>query len=103
MNTHDDPLTLIVNDLGQVLTHVASQPWGYAGFEVDRAKFLLHTVDVATLKDTLNSVLFVSWLLKQAGPLTGTELAIEQAALRLERMLRIIQMNQQDITARMAA
>ena len=39
----------------------------------------------------------------QPAPLTETEAAIEQAALRLERMRRTIRMNQQAIQARMAA
>lgn len=99
----DDYLKPVLADLFLVLRYVASQPSGYAGFEASRAKYLLHTVDAEALKDTLHSVLFVSNFNRFFGPLTKTETAIEQAALRLERMLRTIQMNQQDIQARLTA
>lgn len=103
MNTDDELLTRIVSDVSLVATHVASQPWGYAGFEVQRAKFLLHTVDVNTLADTLRSVLFVSDFLQRFAPLTKTERQVEQAARRLQRLLRCIQLRREDIQARMAA
>lgn len=101
--SNDDFVKRIVGDLYLVATYVASQPAGYAGFEADRARVLLHTVDVAALKDMLHSVLFVSNYNRLFAPLTETEAAIEQAALRLERMRRTIRMNQQAIQARMAA
>ena len=101
---NDDPfIKRIVNDLYLVARHVASQPSGYAGFEVDRAKLLLQTVDPQALADTLHSVGFVSWLLKQSGPLTEIESQVEQAALRLEKLQRTIRMNQSQIQSRMAA
>jgi len=103
MNTHDEVLTEIVGDLHLVASYVASQPFGYAGFEVERARFLLHTVDVDTLSDTLHSVMFVSNFLKQHSMLTETEERVEKAALRLHRLQRSIRMNRSDIQARMAA
>lgn len=99
----NDFVKRIVGDLYLVATYVASQPAGYAGFEADRARVLLHTVDPSALKDTLNSVLFVSDYNRWFAPLTETEAAIEQAALRLDGLRRTIQMNQQAIQARMAA
>ena len=63
--SNDPFIKRIVSDLYLVARHVATQPSGYAGFEVDRAKLLLHTVDLQALADTLHSVGFVSWLLKQ--------------------------------------
>ena len=101
--SNDDFVKRIVGDLFLVANYVASQPEGYAGFEADAARVLLHTVDEQALKDTLNSVLFVSNFHRLFAPLTETEAAIEQAALRLERMRRTIRMNQQAIQARMAA
>lgn len=103
MNTHDELLTRIVSDLYLVARYVASQPVGYAGFEVERAKYLLHTVDVNTLADTLHSVLFVSSFLKEHGKLTDTESQVEQAAIRLHALQRSIRARRSDIQARMAA
>jgi hypothetical protein len=103
MNSDDELLTRIVSDVLMVATHVASQPWGYAGFEVEQAKYLLHTVDVVTLEATLRSVLFVSNFLQQHSLLTKAEGEVEQAALRLHRLQRSIRARRSDIQARMAA
>lgn len=103
MNTQDELLTEIVCDLYLVAKHVASQPHGYAGFEVQAAQYLLDSVDLDALTDTLQSVLFVSWFLRQHGPLTETESQVEQAALRLQRLQRSIRARRSDIQARMAA
>lgn len=101
---NNDPfIKRIVSDLYLVAKHVAAQPHGYGGFEVDRAKLLLHTVDVQALRDTLHSVLFVSWFLKQDRELTKAESQVEQAALRLDKLQRTIRMNQSEIQSRMAA
>jgi DNA-binding LytR/AlgR family response regulator len=99
----DDFIKRIVSDLYLVAKHVAAQPRGYAGFEVERAKVLLHTVDVEALSDTLNSVLYVSWYLTQSEPLTEAESQVEQAARRLDKLQRTIRMNQSQIQSRMAA
>lgn len=101
---NNDPfIKRIVSDLYLVAKHVASQPYGYGGFEVDRANLLLTTVDPQALADTLHSVLFVSWMFRQHGPLNDTESQVEAAALRLDKLQRTIRMNQSQIQARMAA
>lgn len=103
MTSDDDFIKPILGDLYLVASYVATQPFGYAGFEVDRAKLLLHTVDVEALHDTLHSVLFVTGLLRKDRPLAETESQVEAAALRLSRLQRTIRMNQSQIQARMAA
>jgi len=100
---NDDFVKRIVSDLYLVASYVASQPAGYAGFQADRASVLLHTVDESALRDTLDSVIFTTNYYSQFRPLTETELAIEQAALRLDGLRRTIRINQQAIQARMAA
>ena len=101
--TNDPFIKRIVSDLYLVARYVASQPYGYAGFEAERAKLLLQTVDTQALSDTLNSVLYVSWYFKQSAPLTPIESQVEQAARRLDKLQRTIRMNQSEIQARMAA
>ena len=103
MTDDDGFIRRVVSDLYLVANHVAEQPCGYDGVEVQRAKYLLHTVDVGELAEMLHSVLFVSRFFKGFGPLTETESQVEQAALRLDRLQRSIRMNQSQIQARMAA
>ena len=93
----------IVADLHLVATYVATQPSGYAGFQAECARLLLHTVDVRALEDTVHSVLFTSSFLRQFGPLTKVETRVEQAALRLRDVQRSIRIQQSEIQSRMAA
>ena len=101
--TDNHDLKRAISDLSLVARYVSEQPSGYAAFEAQRARLLLDTVDEQALKDTLQSVLFVSNFFRQFGPLTATEAAVQQAALRLERMVRTIQLNKQEIQSRMTA
>lgn len=103
MTDNDRFLKGIVADLHLVASYVATQPSGYAGFQADAARMLLHTVDVKALEDTLHGVLFTSDFFKQFGPLTDIEQRVEQAALRLNRVQRSIRVQQSEIQSRMAA
>ena len=96
-----DFIQRVVKDLYTVASHIAAHPRGYAGFEVERAKVLLHRVDLDALSDTIYSVVFVSDC--YADELTPEEGRVQSAAMRLDRLLPLIHAQQADIQARMAA
>lgn len=90
----------IVSDLLFVAKHVAQQPRGYAGFEVDRAQIIQQRVDMEALRATLSSVLFVSGYY---APLTAHEQRVYTAAMRLHRVLAFIEERQQEIQVQLIA
>ena len=104
MTNPADLIASIVGDLQMVAAWVATQPRGYAGFQAERAKFLLHTVDPELLSELLHDVRFTTQDYRSAFyPLTPTEIQVEEAAIRLTRLQRSIQTQKNEIQARMAA